>query len=258
MSLLLELDHVSKSFGGLAAVSNLNIEIEQGELAGLIGPNGAGKTTVFNLLTGVYVPTAGQIRFNETAINGMRPNAITALGIARTFQNIRLFKSLSALDNVRVAAHLQTRVGLWSSIFRTRASIANDLTIDALARDVLDRLQLTHVADVRSADLPYGLQRRLEIARALATKPQLLLLDEPAAGLNPIEKAELMELIVAVREAFGLTVLLIEHDMRVVMGICERIHVLDYGEVIASGAPSAISRDPRVIAAYLGVEGEPC
>lgn len=258
MSLLLELDHVSKSFGGLAAVSNLNIEIEQRELAGLIGPNGAGKTTVFNLLTGVYVPTAGQIRFNETAINGMRPNAITALGIARTFQNIRLFKSLSALDNVRVAAHLQTRVGLWSSILRTRASIANDLTIDALARDVLDRLQLTHVADVRSADLPYGLQRRLEIARALATKPQLLLLDEPAAGLNPIEKAELMELIVAVREAFGLTVLLIEHDMRVVMGICERIHVLDYGEVIASGAPSAISRDPRVIAAYLGVEGEPC
>jgi len=258
VSALLRMEGVTKRFGGLAAVSGLDLHIDSGELAGLIGPNGAGKTTVFNLLTGVYVPTEGAITFDGRLINGLKPCRIAARGIARTFQNIRLFRELTALDNVKVAAHLRSRAGLAAAIFRTPGLLANDRALDQAARALLARLNLEHAAASRAGDLPYGLQRRLEIARALATEPRLLLLDEPAAGMNPQEKAELMHLIRAIRQDFHLTVLLIEHDMRVVMGICERIYVLDYGEIIAEGTPEQIRRDPRVIAAYLGDEAVHC
>jgi branched-chain amino acid transport system ATP-binding protein len=252
MTALLEVRDVTKKFGGLAACSGVNLHIDDGELVGLIGPNGAGKTTVFNLLTGVYEPTEGTVSFAGRRINGLKPHRVTALGIARTFQNIRLFRELTVLQNVHVGANLRSETGLVSALFRTRRQQEDDRRVDRRARELLDRLNLGHVVGVRAGQLPYGLQRRLEIARALATAPRLLLLDEPAAGMNPQEKVELMELIRSIRSEFGLTILLIEHDMRVVMGICERIYVLEYGEIIADGRPDAIRRDPRVIAAYLG------
>jgi branched-chain amino acid transport system ATP-binding protein len=252
MTALLEVRDVTKKFGGLAACSGVNLHIDDGELVGLIGPNGAGKTTVFNLLTGVYEPTEGTVSFAGRRINGLKPHRVTALGIARTFQNIRLFRELTVLQNVHVGANLRSETGLVSALFRTRRQQEDDRRVDRRARELLDRLNLGHVVGVRAGQLPYGLQRRLEIARALATAPRLLLLDEPAAGMNPQEKVELMELIRSIRSEFGLTILLIEHDMRVVMGICERIYVLEYGEIIADGQPDAIRRDPRVIAAYLG------
>ncbi len=254
MSVLLEVQGVTKRFGGLAACSGVNLRIDRGELVGLIGPNGAGKTTVFNLLTGVYEPTEGTVMFAGTRLNGLRPYRVTALGIARTFQNIRLFRDLSVVNNVKVAINLRSKTGLFSALFRSRGQQLDDQRLDTLARDLLAKLNLDQVADVRAGQLPYGMQRRLEIARALATGPRLLLLDEPAAGMNPQEKVDLMELIRSIKAEFDLTVLLIEHDMRVVMGICERIYVLEYGEIIASGAPEAIRRDPKVIAAYLGEE----
>jgi len=258
MSDLLATHNITKRFGGLAAVSELNLRVREGELLGLIGPNGAGKTTVFNLLTGVYTPSEGFIEFCGRRLRSLRPYQAARLGIARTFQNIRLFGGLTALDNVRVAAHVRTRSGFWSSLLRTPHSIANDAKLTAKSRTLLSALNLDAVASVPAGDLPYGLQRRLEIARALATDAKLLLLDEPAAGMNPAEKQELMELIHAIRRDFSVTVLLIEHDMRVVMGICERIYVLDYGQVIAEGRPEEIRSDPRVIAAYLGEEAAPC
>ncbi len=252
MNRLLETKAITKKFGGLAAVSDLNIWLDFGELIGMIGPNGAGKTTVFNLLTGVYEPTEGDISFADQRINGLKTFQIARIGAARTFQNIRLFKNLTTLENVKVAGHMNTHSGLYASLFKTHSQLTSDSEIDGRARKMLEAMNLSHAADIRAGDLAYGLQRRLEIARALATSPKLLLLDEPAAGMNPQEKQELMGLIRKIREDFSLTILLIEHDMKLVMGICERIYVLDYGKIIAQGNPSEISRNPKVIAAYLG------
>jgi len=248
----LSLDHVSITFGGLKAVSDLCLDVHPGELIGLIGPNGAGKTTVFNMITGVYAPTAGTIRFGDQAIEGRKPHAICALGVARTFQNTRLFAGLSCLDNVKIAAHQHATSSFWDGMWATPRSLADERAIDAKSRALLETLSLSDVADARAADLPYGRQRRLEIARALATDPELLLLDEPAAGMNPQETEALMHLIEEVRLRFGLSVLLIEHDMKVVMTICQRIAVLDYGVKICEGDPQTVRRDPSTIRAYLG------
>jgi branched-chain amino acid transport system ATP-binding protein len=248
----LSLDHVSIVFGGLKAVSDLTLDVGPGELVGLIGPNGAGKTTVFNLITGVYTPTSGTIRFGEKVVNGLKPHKICRLGIARTFQNTRLFAGLSCLDNVRIAAHQHAGAGFADGLLETGRSGADERKIEAKARDLLATLALSDVADARAADLPYGRQRRLEIARALATDPKLLLLDEPAAGMNPQETESLMHLIEEVRRRFDLSVLLIEHDMRVVMTICQRIAVLDYGVKICEGDPAFVRADPATCRAYLG------
>jgi branched-chain amino acid transport system ATP-binding protein len=254
MTDLLAMEGVTRHFGGLAAVSDVSLRIGPGELVGLIGPNGAGKTTVFNLLTGVYAPSSGRILFGGRAVNGMRPYQVARLGIARTFQNIRLFKALTVLQNVQVASALRARQSFAAAVMQTPGLVREDEALRSECLGLLDRLGLASHAGARADSLPYGIQRRVEIARALATRPQLLLLDEPAAGINPNEKSDLMALINRLRSEFGLTVLLIEHDMRVVMGICERIYVLDYGEVIASGSPATIASDPKVVAAYLGAE----
>ena len=248
----LSLDHVSIVFGGLKAVCDLSLDVHPGELVGLIGPNGAGKTTVFNLITGVYAPTSGTIRFADRVLNGRKPHDICRLGIARTFQNTRLFAGLTCLDNVKIAAHQHATSSFWDGLWATRRSAADERAIDRKARALLDTLSLSDVADTRAADLPYGRQRRLEIARALATDPRLLLLDEPAAGMNPQETQALMHLIEEVRRRFELAVLLIEHDMKVVMTICQRIAVLDYGVKICEGDPATVLRDPATIRAYLG------
>jgi branched-chain amino acid transport system ATP-binding protein len=239
-------------FGGLTAVKALNLQIFPQELVGLIGPNGAGKTTVFNLLTGVYRPVEGRITFQGRDITGWKPHAIARLGIARTFQNIRLFGSMTVLQNVKVGARLHMRTGLWHAAWRTYSMLLEEQEVEEEAWHLLREMGLDDVAHYMARDLPYGEQRRLEIARALATHPRLLLLDEPAAGMNPQETTDLMNLIRRLRDEYDLTVLLIEHDMRVVMGICERIVVLDYGEEIAQGTPQEIRTNPRVIEAYLG------
>ncbi|MBC7263030.1 MAG: ABC transporter ATP-binding protein [Chloroflexi bacterium] len=249
---LLQVKSLSHYFGGLKAVSNFNLNLEPGELVGIIGPNGAGKTTVFNLITGVYRPTEGQIFFNGHNLVGLQPHEIINKGIARTFQTIRLFKDLSVLDNVRIACYSKVQYTPWASFLRTRDFRAEEQRIREESLRLLDIFNLSGYAHAQAKNLPYGEQRRLEIARALATKPRLLLLDEPAAGMNPGEIKRLMELIQWIRREFDLTIILIEHQMRVVMGICERIQVLDFGETIAEGKPKEIQNHPRVLEAYLG------
>jgi branched-chain amino acid transport system ATP-binding protein len=249
---LLKIEGVTKFFGGLKAVSDFNLDVQPGALVGLIGPNGAGKTTIFNMITGIYPVSSGDIQFNGQSIVGMEPYDITHLGIARTFQNIRLFPTLSVLDNVRIAYHPHAGYGLNDALRRTAAFSLRERELTEKAQDFLTVFNLQDRQDEIAKNLPYGEQRRLEIARALAAEPQLLLLDEPAAGMNPNEVINLMELIHFIRDKFALTILLIEHQMRVVMGICEWITVMDFGEVIDRGTPNEIQGNPQVIEAYLG------
>jgi branched-chain amino acid transport system ATP-binding protein len=251
---LLKVNQVGIHFGGLKAVSDINVELKTGELVGLIGPNGAGKTTFFNLLTGVYVPTEGEIRLQGEKLNRLAPYKITRKGISRTFQNIRLFDELTVLENVKVAYHSLAKHSILSSIFRFPGHFIGEREIEEKALDILKIFRLESYQDEKAKNLPYGQQRRLEIARALAAYPKLLLLDEPAAGMNPHETKELMELIAFIREKFALTILLIEHDMSLVMGVCSRIYVLDHGILIAQGTPEEIRNNPKVIEAYLGEE----
>jgi branched-chain amino acid transport system ATP-binding protein len=249
---LLTVEHVTIQFGGLRAVNDFNFSLNPGELVGLIGPNGAGKTTAFNVVTGVYRPTSGHITFDNQSIAGLPPHKINRRGIARTFQNIRLFGGLSVLENVLVGFTQSVTHGFLGTVLRTPKHQREDNAHDTEALDLLDTLGLADKASLRAGSLPYGDQRRLEIARALATRPRILLLDEPAAGMNPQEKAELMNLIRFIRDRFKVGIWLIEHDMKLVMSICERITVLDHGETIAVGVPSQIQCNPAVIEAYLG------
>jgi branched-chain amino acid transport system ATP-binding protein len=254
MTQLLKAEGVSKSFGGLKAVSDFDFYIDNGSLVGLIGPNGAGKTTAFNLITGVYQPTKGNIEFDSNSIVGLKPYQITQRGIARTFQNIRLFSELSVLDNVKIAYHSHVKYGLVEAVLRLGRYFGEEKRVEERSMELLRIFKLDDKAQEIAKNLPYGAQRRLEIARALAAQPKLLLLDEPAAGMNPQETQELMEMIRWIRKEFGLTILLIEHDMSLVMGICERIYVLEYGIIIANGTPGEIKKNPEVIRAYLGGE----
>lgn len=254
MAELLKVDNVSMVFGGLRAVSNLSMHIDEGELIGLIGPNGAGKTTAFNMITGVYTPTEGKVYFNGQQSSGKKSYQVTQMGMARTFQNIRLFSELSVIDNVKIAYNMHVTYNLADAIVRDGKYLSEEEFITQKAIDLLKIFHLEEEAHEVAKNLPYGKQRRLEIARALATEPKLLLLDEPAAGMNPQETKELMEMIRWIRKEFNLSILLIEHDMGLVMGVCERIYVLEYGMKIAEGTPDEIKQNARVIEAYLGEE----
>ena len=253
---MLEVNNLSIQFGGLRAVDGFNMTIEKGQLYGLIGPNGAGKTTVFNLLTGVYKPTEGIIRLDGQDITGKSTIEINKAGIARTFQNIRLFKEMSVIDNVKVGLHYSHPYTVFDALFHTPKYKKAEAAMQEEALSLLRVFHLEEFAESKAKNLPYGKQRKLEIARALATAPKLLLLDEPAAGMNPTETAELMETIKIVREKFSVAILLIEHDMKLVMGICEKIAVLNFGTVLAFGTPEEIRNNPDVVAAYLGNEEE--
>lgn len=251
---LLDMQDVSIVFGGLRAVSNVNLHIDEGELIGLIGPNGAGKTTAFNMITGVYTPTEGKIYFDGKLVNGKRSYQVTQMGMARTFQNIRLFSELSVLDNVKIACNIHIKYSLPEAILRVKNYFTEEEQVTQQAMDLLKLFHLDVYADNLAKNLPYGAQRRLEIARALATRPKLLLLDEPAAGMNPQETKELMDMIRWLRDNFQIAILLIEHDMGLVMGVCERLYVLEYGFCIATGTPDEIKHNKAVIKAYLGGE----
>ena len=258
MEPILEVKNLTKNFGGLCAVSNVSMTINQGELIGLIGPNGAGKTTLFNLLTGVYEPSSGLIELNEDGqkiqLGGLKPYKITSYGISRTFQNIRLFKAMTVLVNVKVAMHKNVRYGTIAAILRLPSYYSEEKWVEEKACELLKEVGLYSKRNEMATNLPYGEQRRLEIARALAIQPKILFLDEPAAGMNPQETADLTKLIHHIREKYKLTVILIEHDMSLVMNICERIYVLDYGKMIANGSPEEIKNNEFVIKAYLGEE----
>jgi branched-chain amino acid transport system ATP-binding protein len=254
-SALLKVEGLEKRFGGITALTDYNVEIRRGELVGLIGPNGAGKTTVFNLLSGVLNPTGGRIYFNNKDITRLRPDQNTALGIARTFQNIRLFKELSVLDNIKVAFHMRLGRGFWETLFHTSTYRRAEIKMQQRSHEIMELFGLTSVRDIPAKNLPYGIQRRVEIARAMATLPKLLLLDEPSAGLNPSETEELVKILQNIHRKYDLTIFLVEHDMKLIMAVCQKIQVIDRGRMLTMGTPDEVRHDRRVIEAYLGKSG---